>query len=88
MHTYIQIYINIYILIRIAPYMGLNFALFETFKVVVDAITASVRMRIGEFNNRLSKRDASEQLPLPSVVRNGLSGTALYVCMYVYIIYM
>ncbi len=63
--------------------MGLNFALFETFKVVVDAVTASVRMRIGEFNNRLSKRDASEQLPLPSVVRNGLSGTALYVCIYV-----
>ena len=60
--------------------MGLNFALFEAFKFVVDAVAANVYIHMGDFNkNRNSKMDGSgEKLALPSVVRNGLSGTIVY----------
>eukprot|EP01035_Chromulina_nebulosa_P023089 gene23089-29915_t len=60
--------------IGVGPYMGLNFALFETFKFLVDAVTANVYIHMWDFNNRNSKRDGSEKMALPSVVRNGLSG--------------
>ena len=60
----------------VAPYMGLNFALFETFKFLVDAVTTNVYIHVWDFNNRNSKRDGSEKMALPSVVRNGLSGIA------------